>query len=540
MSVRKENQILILILTITGLGGFFCMDIGHEWGDDFVLYLHQSHCWIYGGMDALAISNAQCMEQSQGVMGPDLYPQGFPLLMSLPMRGFSTWGFLGLKIANFGIFVLCALAGWRWMKNIFSGRLDLAGIAFMMIVWHPKFWEAADRLTSDLWFSGLILVFFYLLNEKWKNVFVRSISLGLILFMATVTRTNGIFLLPVWVLFEWQRHPCIFGKLLSDLTCGSSDTIGQNKSHPLAVDGNSRGSNPWLKMQALFPFLLAWVLGILGGGTALLMDLGHGQIYIDLLRGISMDGVWDNCITYFAMIGKYPIWHVANFLERDLNLGPFVYFLAAVFWFMVVWGACKNLRILFPYLVFFLLNLLLIVFWPNVQGMRLLFPILPVICVSFVFGLQGFWVWVSRFQQARQRWRLIPRWNLNRQIAIRVVPGLILIQGIATSFFYFQRDTNEAFSTSATELYRFIDSHIPANKRISFHKPRLLHWITGATAFRINNDSITKQSTHLVLRNLQKRKIDYWILSVKENSVGVSKALAVVFKNKEFVVYQIL
>ncbi len=519
MSLRKENQILILILAITALGGFFCMDIGHEWGDDFVLYLHQSQCWIDGGMDALAISNAQCMKESQGVMGPDLYPQGFPLLMSLPMRGFSIWGFLGLKIVNFGIFMLCAIAGWRWMKNIFCGRLDLAGIAFTMIVWHPKFWEAADRLNSDLWFSGLIWFFFYLLNEKWKNVFIRSLSLGLILFMATATRTNGIFLLPVWVLFEWQRHPYILGKLFSNLIYVSLDKIRKPTS---------------------FSYLLAWVLGIFAGGTALLMDLGHGKIYIDLLRGIGIDGVWDNCITYFAMIGKYPIWHGVNFIETYLHLGVFVYFLAAVFWFVVVWGAYKNFRILFPYFVFVLLNLVLVVCWPNIQGMRLLFPILPVICVSFVFGMQGFWFWFSRFKKDGKRWRLIPRIHQIRQIAIGIIPVLILIQGIATSFFYFKRDTNEAFSSSATELYRFVYSHIPANKRISFHKPRLLHWTTDASVFRINTDSITQQNTQLALSNLKNNKIDYWILSGKKNELDSNKSLAVVFKNKEFVVYQIL
>ena len=88
------------------------MDPGHEWGDDFILYLHQARCWIRGGMQELARSNQACMDQSDGVIGPYLYPQGFPVLMSLPMRGIDIWGFMGLKIFNYSIFIRKSARSW--------------------------------------------------------------------------------------------------------------------------------------------------------------------------------------------------------------------------------------------------------------------------------------------------------------------------------------------------------------------------------------------------------------------------------------------
>ena len=106
----KTQWLVFGIFLIALVGGWLCMDPGHEWGDDFILYLHQARCWIRGGMQELAISNQACMDQSDGVIGPYLYPQGFPVLMSLPMRGIDIWGFVGLKVFNFSIFILCMVA----------------------------------------------------------------------------------------------------------------------------------------------------------------------------------------------------------------------------------------------------------------------------------------------------------------------------------------------------------------------------------------------------------------------------------------------
>ena len=88
----------VLILFVAAIGGFLCMDLGHEWGDDFALYLHQAQCWVDGGMDVLATENKDCMDASDGLLGPYLYPQGFPLFLSFFIRLFGLLGIKGLPL----------------------------------------------------------------------------------------------------------------------------------------------------------------------------------------------------------------------------------------------------------------------------------------------------------------------------------------------------------------------------------------------------------------------------------------------------------
>jgi len=48
MNQQLQKYQWILILVVAMIGGGLCMDIGHEWGDDFAMYLHQAQCWIDG------------------------------------------------------------------------------------------------------------------------------------------------------------------------------------------------------------------------------------------------------------------------------------------------------------------------------------------------------------------------------------------------------------------------------------------------------------------------------------------------------------
>lgn len=118
----------ILVLLIALVGGLLCMDLGHEWGDDFALYLNQAECWIHGGMDALQQSNRQCMENSDGLVGPYLYPQGFPLFLSFFIRFFSLFGVQGialllmLKIANYIVFLIILVVFLKLLNHVFQGH----------------------------------------------------------------------------------------------------------------------------------------------------------------------------------------------------------------------------------------------------------------------------------------------------------------------------------------------------------------------------------------------------------------------------------
>jgi hypothetical protein len=502
----KTQWLVFGIFLIALVGGWLCMDPGHEWGDDFILYLHQARCWIRGGMQELAISNQACMDQSDGVIGPYLYPQGFPVLMSLPMRGIDIWGFVGLKVFNFSIFILCMVAVYRWFRLLFEDRMVPVMLSLVLVIWHPKIWEAANRLTSDLWFAGLAGVFMYLLYSSWRNNLAKNITLGLLVFMATSTRTNGVFLLVPWVLLVWQENPKFYGGL--------------------RANGN---------------LILVVVLGGLCGLLALKNDLGHGPVYMNMLKSVTPAQVFSNMGLYLKLIGTYPLWHFATIIEATLGAWATI-LLAAGVWAIILLAIVKRGWQLLPIVAFVGVNLALFCAWPSLQGVRLLFVIFPMLAVLVVVGLMEFWQIAKPVLEVRSLARALKK-SSNWVIALSAI---VLVQGLATAVHYLVTDTNEAFSEEVAEVYSFVDSSVKPNERISFQKPRLMRYVTGAEVFKVAQDYPVNWSDELPLNTynindaqirLENKHINYWI--VQKSRGGIKPPFPIAFENLKFVVYKV-
>ena len=502
----KTQWLVFGIFLIALIGGWLCMDPGHEWGDDFILYLHQARCWIRGGMQELAISNQACMDQSDGVIGPYLYPQGFPVLMSLPMRGIDIWGFVGLKVFNFSIFILCMVAVYRWFRLLFEDRMVPVMLSLVLVIWHPKIWEAANRLTSDLWFAGLAGVFMYLLYSSWRNNLAKNITLGLLVFMATSTRTNGVFLLVPWVLLVWQENPKFYGGL--------------------RANGN---------------LILVVVLGGLCGLLALKNDLGHGPVYMNMLKSVTPAQVFSNMGLYLKLIGTYPLWHFATIIEATLGAWATI-LLAAGVWTIILLAIVKRGWQLLPIVAFVGVNLALFCAWPSLQGVRLLFVIFPMLAVLVVVGLMELWQIAKPVLEVRSVARALKK-SSTWAIALSAI---VLIQGLATAVHYLVTDTNEAFSEEVAEVYSFVESSVKPNERISFQKPRLMRYVTGAEVFKVAQDYPVNWSDELPLNTynindaqirLENKHINYWI--VQKSRGGIKPPFPIAFENLKFVVYKV-
>jgi len=506
----KTQWLVFGIFLIALIGGWLCMDPGHEWGDDFILYLHQARSWVRGGMQELAISNQVCMDQSDGVIGPYLYPQGFPVLMSLPMRGIDIWGFVGLKVFNYSIFILCMVAVYRWFRLLFEDRMVPVMLSLVLVIWHPKIWEAANRLTSDLWFAGLAGVFMFLLYSQWRNSLAKNLTLGLLVFMATSTRTNGVFLLVPWVLLVWQENPKFYGGL--------------------RANGN---------------LILVVVLGGLCGLLALKNDLGHGPVYMNMLKSVTPAQVFSNMGLYLKMIGTYPMWHFSTIIEATLGAWA-TGLLALCVWAIILLAIVKRGWQLLPIVAFVGVNLALFCAWPSLQGVRLLFVIFPMLAVLVVVGLMELWQLARPFVDVRIGVSAIKK-SSNWAIALFII---VLIQGLATAVHYIATDTNQAFSKEITEVYSFVESSVKANERISFHKPRLIRYVTGAEVFKVATD-IPVNPTDEVMdvkpfdlvaakKRLVAKRIKYWILPKSRGMLmGGEVDFPVAFENAKFVVYTV-
>lgn len=499
----------IMVLLVASVGGTLCMDLGHEWGDDFALYLNQAECWIHGGMDALQQSNQQCMENSDGLVGPYLYPQGFPLFLSFFIRLFSLVGAQGivllllLKVANYLVFLVVLVVFLKLLNHVFQGNWSKIFLAFVLIAWHPKIWEAADRLTSDLWFTALVVLFFHALFLPFKGWLSRTSTLSLLVLIATATRSNGVFLLGAWVIndfINWKRD-------------------GKSEFRVLSV-----------------------LMGSVAALFALYADAGNGSNHWALLKEISIQTIWNNAGIYAEMAGSSPFWHLATALK--LIAKPLLWMGVFAFWILVVVGVKRLSQFGLVASVFVFLNFMLYLVWPSVQGMRFLFPLLPFLMIFFVEGLS--WVWVRFIQPHKilnNSWLLIFR---SVKVWVGIGAGFVLVQGIMTSGFYRMRDTNQAFSKSMVGVYDFVEKVATEDTKISFHKPRLLHYTTGVQAYKIaTNPSFVNQSDasgldgldlDKALAKLKSHQIHYWILQKGSKRMS-PPTLKVVYENEDFVIY---
>ena len=489
----------VLILFVAAIGGFLCMDLGHEWGDDFALYLHQARCWVDGGMDVLAAENKDCMDTSDGLLGPYLYPQGFPLFLSFFIRLFGLLGLKGLplllalKMANFIVFLLLLTVFLRLLNIKFEGNRNKILLAFVLIAWHPKIWEAADRLSSDLWFTGLVILFFYALNVEFKAGWTKILTLCLLVLVATATRSNGVFLVAAWLIQEflvWQQS------------------------------GKSEGLVP------------AFLLGGLSGFLALSADAGNGSNHWVLLREIRIETIVDHIGVYFQMAGTYPFWHLATAMKLFPWAVGFVWLGALIFWILVILGAIRSGSKWIGAVVFLLLNLALYVVWPSVQGMRFLFPLLPLLIIFFVQGLDG--LWRKLLPMITAVWTKMPARIAMVKNWVWGIALVILLQGMMTSVFYVKLDTNQAYSKSAIELYDFVLKSVNPEEKVSFFKPRLMHYVTGAKVYRIAEDGKGD-----VVERLKEKGIEYWVVRKRDAVRFVPENLLEVFENEQFVVYRI-
>lgn len=506
----------IWALLIAAVGGGVCIDFGHEWGDDFAMYLHQAQCWIDGGMATLFSSNKLCMNGSDGLVGPYLYPQGYPLFLSFFMRLFGLFAtpqFLQLyclKWVNYGVFLIILLAYLRWLNGVFEEKWGKIFLGFVLLAWHPKIWEAADRLTSDLWFAGLVILFFQCLNTPFKGWISRALTLSLLVFVATATRSNGVFLIAAWFVSEWLE----FRK------------TGKSENRVIAL-----------------------MMGTMAGFFALYADAGNGANHWQLLKDIDAKTIVNNLGVYLEMAGSYPYWHFASLMK--LFVHPLLWLAVLVFWMLVFLGFNGLGPMKWAMGVFVLLNFGLYIIWPSVQGMRFLFPLLPFLMVFFVSGLSLAWKGGVLPWLGDKNW--IPRPLKSTKVIVKLAAALVLVQGIMTSVFYAKLDTNQAFSKDMGGVYDFVDNQVEVDGRISFHKPRLMRFVQGVETYKIATD-YGKESIRMdeplkkgvvvitlreAIKKLQANHIDYWILSREQLGRKEKPSLPIAYENKGFIVYKV-
>lgn len=478
--LAKKKKWMISIFLLALIGGVLVMSNGHEWGDDFALYLSQAHAIIKGNTAELLQYNSWSMQHSDGTLGPFLYPQGYPLFLSIYLK-FFPFNWIGIKIFQWIFYLLGAFAFYKTLSQC-QFKMPHWWLLFTvaLILLHPKYIQFSDRLMSDLWFLVTVFVFFYFLytNEFAKKS--KNFLIGICAILAALTRVNGFVLIISWwtyILFQKSNSKEKFTQFLWTL-----------------------------------PFTLVVIY-------LKRLDSQLESNHVELLSQISFEGILRNASEYLSDLATFPI---SLFLPLSSSIGisevvvSIFCGIVILFFFILAIRHKNQFGYFAPVLVWIFSNLVIIIVWPISQGPRFLIPIIP-----FVYWIVNLGVSQFAISKSWQNW-----------IPVSFI-FVLVIQFFATVvFFGFVEPRNEIIGATQVDMYDKIKRIVKENDVISFDKPRWLHLITNKKVIRKSSDSsfFNSQANYLL-----KKRIGIYS---KRPEFVTDKRLDSIYGNKDYILYR--
>lgn len=446
MKLSIEKIFLTAIMIISTIMIIYCIKYGHNWGGDFALYIAQSKSIVNLSVNELYTLNKYSMDNSEGLIGPYLYPYGFPLLLS-PIYFFFGINFFLMK-GFCGLFLILSIPiTYRLFKNEFTNNLYLFAI-ILGFSFHADFITFSDNILSDLpffFFSMLSL----LLMTKSSTSYSRQFILGATIFFSYFTRDIGIVLLPTLLSHQIQ---ILFTK--KDET---------RKLFLLFI--------PYLVF--IFFFALIKFFFPNGGANHYNLILNKDTFFI-LLNNIKN---YKSLITYYLF-------------QRDSIL-LFLPLLS-----LVIIGMFQTWRQNIHFIVYTIFISLILLIWPSFQGCRFIFPIIPFI---FYFVLKGI-IFV---------WNQYKVYERGLQILLYFYLCMFLLNQLVSINNFRKSESNSSYTYEMVNIYDYISENIPKNEEIVFFKPRVLRLFTERNAISINQNVFAKSNANYLLIQKQQISEDF-------------------------------
>ena len=146
---------IISICLFSTVLSFSLLTKGHDWGDDFSAYIMQAKSVVEGTKEEFIERNRFTIENSSSVLGPTMYPWGFPILIA-PVYYFFGLNIVAFKYVNLAFFQLFLISIFYLFKNHIS--LIDRFILVLLFAFSPIFLTFHDSISSDipfLFFSTL-------------------------------------------------------------------------------------------------------------------------------------------------------------------------------------------------------------------------------------------------------------------------------------------------------------------------------------------------------------------------------------------------
>ena len=197
-TVLAERWLTAVIVPAVFIVCFLNLAEGHDWGDDFALYIGQARAITEFELDPVVQSNIYSIENSSwSSFSPVAYPWGYPLILA-PL--YAIWG------VDYGVFQVlqclffAAFAGL--LLRIFSPRVGLVGASLLVLLIASSvvYVGWAQSVTADFPYMAFVAVTLVLLDRVRRAGPAVGVStgllvvLGLVAAFATNVRREGIVL----------------------------------------------------------------------------------------------------------------------------------------------------------------------------------------------------------------------------------------------------------------------------------------------------------------------------------------------------------
>jgi hypothetical protein len=419
--IRPRSRSIAATLCALLIGLFYLTTIreGHDWGDDFSMYIGHAQNLAHGEPYA---ETGYIYNPQNPAVGPRTYPPGFPFLLAPVIRMF------GLDLRPMKILVIGFFAGSLLvMVPLFRSVLPPPYVAALVLVvgLNPFFWEFKDHILSDLPFLFFALLSLLLFTQadapdaSWGRRATLAVLSGVAAYTAYATRPLALTLIPCFIAHDLGRYRSVTtnaaaASAVAVALAGVQHVVWFNDSSDFDLVSNSLAA-----AQSNVPAYLR-----------ALSDLWENG-YSDSLRKLAFLGV--GALAAFGYVSS-------------LRAGVSVFHL-------------------FP-----MLYLAPVILWPSFQGTRFLIPIVPFYFHHCLLG-------VRRMDAAVER-----RAGSRNAVLVVFLAAVLGSYASRYSTLQFGPLREGIAKRESSELFEFVKTTTDPRDVFVFSRPRALALLTGRRA----------------------------------------------------------
>jgi hypothetical protein len=529
---KKSIFFLSLFACITLF--LFNLSSGHDWGDDFAVYIMQAKAVSEKNIDFYIFSKSFLMNNSSVGLdsGHLANPWAYPFYLSFFYKFFGLNLFI-FKIASFLPFVFFIIALFIGYKNLLNKNWIL--LLILIFLTNPWIIEFSNFIGPDFFFlffnTIMIILLRLLLIEKkfFINLYIHNFFLGCLIYFCFLVRGNGVVLIILLFLCQvtncYLDHIIFYSQKFINFYFNKKIFIKNlffkrvfyknNPTTNIQLLTTVNNVNNFISNKLLI-FLIPYLVFIFLKLTPNYFLPDSNTRYLDYI---------------FAESPSYVLYNIFYYIKLPGIFFSYEFYFFSIPFFIV--GAIKKFRIIYIELLFFLLYLSVLVVFPINQGVRYILPLIPCYLIICFLGFKSSIILFSGYT--------------NLKLAIKFLKFLLLVFIFSMLILniknVIKRNKNDPllnngpYEFEAQEMFRFIKEFSKNNdEEVIFRKPTAMMLLTGHLSYAVTDikDLKSEKKKLLVIDKVNlDRQISLSEIQEKKNK----KEILEVFNNTKFIIY---